>query len=118
MTSVVRPRFWLLAVVFLLTSQASASAAPRAIPVPGYPNRIAGEAIPLEGRIVAVCDVFDALLHERPYKAAWTLADTRAEIVACSGRLFDPQVVTALLAVLDERERRGGRSPVPATPGS
>jgi CHASE2 domain-containing sensor protein len=84
----------------------------------GYPNRIAGEAIPLEGRIVAVCDVFDALLHERPYKAAWTLADTRAEIVACSGRLFDPQVVTALLAVLDERERRGGRSPVPATPGS
>ena len=83
----------------------------------GYPNRIAGEAIPLEGRIAAVCDVFDALLHERPYKSAWTIGEARAEIIASAGTHFDPRVVDALLAVLDRRDREGGRDPVPVTPG-
>jgi putative two-component system response regulator len=63
----------------------------------GYPNGIAGEEIPIAGRIVAVADVFDALTHVRPYKAAWSRADAIAEITSDAGRHFDPRVVEAFL---------------------
>ncbi|MEA2468748.1 MAG: hypothetical protein QOJ57_2874 [Thermoleophilaceae bacterium] len=59
----------------------------------GYPAGLAGEEIPLIGRVVAICDVFDALLSVRPYKHAWTLDDALAEIRAQSGRHFDPSLV-------------------------
>jgi putative two-component system response regulator len=59
----------------------------------GYPAGLAGEEIPLIGRVVAICDVFDALLSVRPYKDAWTLDDALAEIRAQSGRHFDPSLV-------------------------
>ncbi|HVC69014.1 MAG TPA: HD domain-containing phosphohydrolase [Acidimicrobiales bacterium] len=59
----------------------------------GYPYGLAGEAIPLPGRVVAVCDVFDALTHERPYKAAWTVDEAVRELVAERGRFFDPELV-------------------------
>jgi PAS domain S-box-containing protein len=65
----------------------------------GYPRGLAGEQIPLVGRILAVADVFDALTHERPYKAAWPAADAVAEIVRQSGSQFDPQVVEAFLGL-------------------
>ena len=61
----------------------------------GYPMKLAGENIPIEGRIAAVIDVFDALTHERPYKAAWPIADALAEIRKCAGAHFDPRVVEA-----------------------
>jgi putative two-component system response regulator len=61
----------------------------------GYPGRIAGEEIPLAGRIVAVADVFDALTHERPYKGAWPIERAVGEVVGQRGRQFDPQVVDA-----------------------
>jgi putative two-component system response regulator len=61
----------------------------------GYPAGLAGDAIPLSGRIVAVADVFDALTHARPYKAAWDLADAIAEISRLRGTQFDPAVVNA-----------------------
>ena len=61
----------------------------------GYPARLAGENIPLEGRIAAVIDVFDALTHERPYKKAWPIEDALAEIQKCAGAHFDPRVVAA-----------------------
>ena len=64
----------------------------------GYPRRLAGEAIPLPGRIVAVADVFDALVSARRYKPAWPLDRARAEIVTQSGRHFDPDCVTAFLS--------------------
>ena len=67
----------------------------------GYPQGLAGEDIPLEGRIVAVVDVLDALISERAYKRAWTLEEALEEIRAQSGRHFDPQVVEALLSVLE-----------------
>ncbi|HSJ23748.1 MAG TPA: HD domain-containing phosphohydrolase [Longimicrobiales bacterium] len=70
----------------------------------GYPHGIAGEAIPLSGRIVAVADVFDSLTHERPYKRAWTVRETLAEIEAMAGSQFDPQVVEALIRVVPESE--------------
>jgi len=63
----------------------------------GYPHGIAGEAIALVGRIVAVADVFDALTHERPYKKVWPVAEAVAEIQSQSGRQFDPRVVDAFL---------------------
>lgn len=63
----------------------------------GYPRGLAGEQIPLCGRIVAVADAFDALLHERPYKPAWPLEQVLDEIARQSGTTFDPAVVAALL---------------------
>ncbi len=61
----------------------------------GYPAGLAGEEIPIEGRIAAVIDVFDALTHERPYKAAWPIEEALAEICNCAGTHFDPRVVEA-----------------------
>jgi putative two-component system response regulator len=59
----------------------------------GYPAGIKGAEIPLCGRITAVADVFDALMHRRPYKEAWSLDAALAEIHDGSGRHFDPAVV-------------------------
>ncbi|MCR6635996.1 HD domain-containing phosphohydrolase [Devosia sp.] len=61
----------------------------------GYPNRISGTAIPIEARIVALADVFDALCSERPYKRAWPLEEAYAEIARCSGSHFDPACVAS-----------------------
>jgi putative two-component system response regulator len=61
----------------------------------GYPNGLAGEEIPLAGRIVALADVFDALTHARPYKAAWTVEEAVEEIRRQGGEQFDPQLVAA-----------------------
>jgi Response regulator containing a CheY-like receiver domain and an HD-GYP domain len=63
----------------------------------GYPDGLVGEAIPLEARIVAVADVFDALISPRPYKEAWTMEATLAYLYAQRGRLFDPRCVDALM---------------------
>jgi PAS domain S-box-containing protein/putative nucleotidyltransferase with HDIG domain len=65
----------------------------------GYPGGLAGERIPLVGRVVAVADVFDALTHQRPYKHAWPIAHAIARVRRGSGRQFDPSVVTAFVAV-------------------
>lgn len=68
----------------------------------GYPCGLEGENIPIEGRIVAVCDVFDALVSSRPYKAGWYYLDAVAEIVRLSGTHFDPVVVAAFVRCLPE----------------
>jgi putative two-component system response regulator len=72
----------------------------------GYPNGLAGEEIPMAGRIVAVADVFDALTHVRPYKAAWSRADAIAEITGHAGGHFDPRVVEAFLSGFQGRFAR------------
>ncbi|MCC6785552.1 MAG: HD domain-containing protein, partial [Planctomycetes bacterium] len=64
----------------------------------GYPAGLAGEAVPLYGRIVAVADVFDALTSERPYKSAWEVDRARSFIVEAGGTHFDPACVDAFLA--------------------
>ena len=61
----------------------------------GYPDRLAGEAIPLGARIVAVCDAYDAMTSERPYKRRMTHAEAVAEVRRCAGAQFDLQVVEA-----------------------
>ena len=64
----------------------------------GYPSGLAGEDIPIEGRITAIADVFDALCSERPYKPAWPLEKAFAEIVSCRGCHFDPACVDAFIS--------------------
>ena len=59
----------------------------------GYPKGLAGEAIPLEGRITAIADVFDALTSVRPYKKAWSEEEALAFLVEQKGRHFDPVLV-------------------------
>jgi response regulator RpfG family c-di-GMP phosphodiesterase len=76
----------------------------------GYPAGLAGEAIPLVGRICAVCDVFDALTSDRPYKRAWAVDEALAEIERQSGRHFDPRIA-ALLLELGPALRRDYRAP-------
>jgi putative two-component system response regulator len=68
----------------------------------GYPKGLAGEAIPLEGRIVALCDVFDALTSERPYKKAWPIEEAMAHIQASAGSHFDPALVEVFSAILPD----------------
>lgn len=68
----------------------------------GYPSGLAGEAIPLEARIVAVADFFDALTHDRPYRAAVSVPETIGMIRDGSGTHFDPAVAGALAAALQE----------------
>jgi putative two-component system response regulator len=71
----------------------------------GYPRGLRGEAIPLSGRIVAVADVFDALVTERPYKTAWPLDRARGFVADQAGLHFDPRCVEAFLAGWDEVEQ-------------
>ena len=68
----------------------------------GYPQGLVGEAIPLVGRICAVCDVFDALLSRRPYKEPWPLEDALEELRRSRGSHFDPTVVDAFLDLVDD----------------
>lgn len=80
----------------------------------GYPDGLAGEEIPIGARIVFVADAFCAMTEARPYAEARSVERTRQELVACSGTQFDPTVVTAFLAALDQRGEPGeveARSP-------
>ena len=70
----------------------------------GYPDRLAAEAIPLEARIVAVADVYDALRSNRAYRPAWEREDAVSLIVEGAGTQFDPRCVAALHAVIDQWE--------------
>ena len=63
----------------------------------GYPHGLRGEDIPRAARIVALADVFDALLSERPYKSAWSHDEAVAYVRAHAGSFFDPACVSALL---------------------
>jgi putative two-component system response regulator len=70
----------------------------------GYPNGLAGEAIPLSARLMALADVFDALLTRRAYKAAMSVAEATKIIVAGRGTQFAPDVVDSFLVVLPKCE--------------
>ena len=71
----------------------------------GYPSRLAGDEIPLEARIVAVADVFDALTSARPYKSAWSNAQAIAELEKLAGEKLDRDCVDALVQNLDRVEK-------------
>ena len=63
----------------------------------GYPDGLAGEAIPLAARIIAACDTYDAIITDRPYRPARTPAEAVAELLAVSGAQLDPAAVTGLI---------------------
>jgi putative two-component system response regulator len=65
----------------------------------GYPDGLAGEAIPVPARLVHVADVFDILVHERPYKESWSVEDAAREIAGGAGTQFDPEAVGAFTAL-------------------
>jgi len=67
----------------------------------GYPDGLAGEEIPLESRIIACCDAFDAMTTTRSYRAARPVVEAIEECRACAGTQFDPAVVEALTAVVE-----------------
>ena len=60
----------------------------------GYPRGLKEDEIPLAGRIVCICDVFDALISERPYKTSWPIEKAIMEVKSGSGSFFDPRLVT------------------------
>jgi putative nucleotidyltransferase with HDIG domain len=67
----------------------------------GYPRGLAGESIPLEGRILAVADAYEAMTTDRPYRCAVSATEARAELRRGAGTQFDPRVVAAFERVLD-----------------
>ena len=71
----------------------------------GHPDGLAGEAIPRGAAIVAVCDAFDAMLSQRPWRPAMSTHAAIAELHAGAGSQFDGVVVDAFAAVIDERSR-------------
>ena len=71
----------------------------------GYPDGLAGDAIPLGARVIAICDAFDAMISERPYSSPKTTDEALAELRRCAGTQFDPTVVTAFEQVMAERAR-------------
>jgi HD-GYP domain-containing protein (c-di-GMP phosphodiesterase class II) len=66
----------------------------------GYPDGLAGEATPLEARIITACDAYNAMTTTRPYREALDAATAAGELVRCAGTQFDPVVVEALLAIV------------------
>jgi two-component system cell cycle response regulator len=75
----------------------------------GYPDGLAGTAIPLGARIVAVADAFDAMISVRPYSEPRTAEAALAELRRCAGRQFDPRVVAAFCSAWRDRRGAAGR---------
>jgi diguanylate cyclase (GGDEF)-like protein len=73
----------------------------------GYPDRLRGEEIPLGARIVSVCDAYEAMRTERSYRAAMSHEGACQELRRCAGAQFDPAVVDAFLAVIEEQGEEG-----------
>jgi len=76
----------------------------------GYPNALKGEEIPLQGRLMAIADVYDALISDRPYKKALSHEEAVNIIVHDSGSHFDPSLVKLFISVADEFNRISGQN--------
>ncbi len=80
----------------------------------GYPRGLEGEAIPLGARIFAVCDTYDAIISDRPYRRGQSPDAALAEILRCAGSQFDPQVVEAFEALFPRwKQESAGQTPRP-----
>jgi putative two-component system response regulator len=72
----------------------------------GYPVGLSNELIPLEARIMAVVDVYDALTSERPYKAAWSNQEALDYIAQQSGSHFDPIITSSFIEMINNSNKR------------
>ncbi|MGH2968593.1 MAG: HD-GYP domain-containing protein, partial [Solirubrobacteraceae bacterium] len=72
----------------------------------GYPHALSADEIPLEARILAVADAYEAMIADRPYRAGMAAEDARAELLRCAGTQFDREVVEAFLGTSCHRRRR------------
>jgi diguanylate cyclase (GGDEF)-like protein/putative nucleotidyltransferase with HDIG domain len=72
----------------------------------GYPQRLGGDAIPLEARILAVADAYEAMTSDRSYRASLDHAAAQRELERCAGTQFDPRVVSALVSLLERETER------------
>jgi putative nucleotidyltransferase with HDIG domain len=79
----------------------------------GYPDGLAGEAIPLTARIVCACDAFSAMTTTRSYRKALPVEVAVAELCRCAGTQFDPRVVEALVAVIERENAPCAETPLP-----
>jgi diguanylate cyclase (GGDEF)-like protein/PAS domain S-box-containing protein len=70
----------------------------------GYPQGLKGEEIPLECRILAIADAFDAMTNDRPYRRALSREEAIAEIMKCAGSQFDPNLIKVFLQLLKQRQ--------------
>ncbi len=75
----------------------------------GYPRGLSGEAIPINGRIVSIADVYDALTSERPYKRPWKVDEALGYIRRESGQFFDPEVVNLFFRILPDIQEIQGK---------
>jgi diguanylate cyclase (GGDEF)-like protein len=75
----------------------------------GYPDGLSGSAIPLGARVIAVCDAFDAMVSDRPYRPSMTVEEALGELRRCCGTQFDPAVVEAFGNVIRGQHRLGPR---------
>jgi len=76
----------------------------------GYPDGLAGEAIPLGARIITICDAFDAMTHERPYRTARSGAEALAELRQGAGVRYDPTLVAVFLTAVAPSPYRATRA--------
>ena len=76
----------------------------------GYPDGLQGDAIPLESRILAVADTYDAITTARPYSEARSPKEAIEEIRRCSGTQFDPAVVDAFLRAVESEDISSGQA--------
>ena len=74
----------------------------------GYPDRLAGNAIPLASRIIFICDSFDAMTRGRPYKSAVSPEEAIVELRGCAGTQFDPDLVQTFCEMIDQSVLEGG----------
>ena len=70
----------------------------------GYPSGKAGEEIPVEARVLAIADAFDAMTSDRPYRSALSREEALAEVERCAGTQFDPKIARVFLEVFGEIE--------------
>jgi putative nucleotidyltransferase with HDIG domain len=70
----------------------------------GYPSGKAGEEIPIEARVLAIADAFDAMTSDRPYRRALSRGEALAEVERCAGTQFDPDIARVFLELFDEAE--------------
>jgi HD-GYP domain-containing protein (c-di-GMP phosphodiesterase class II) len=84
----------------------------------GYPDGCQGEEIPIEARVVLVCDAFDAMTTDRPYRARLSVAESCARLRRAAGTQFDPRLVEIFLRLLrDHPEFGAALSPIDDLPG-